>query len=172
MQEKEIQVSWSTADGDLSTKLQHAKNHLAKGDRVMLVYAPRQGSKKKQLPERMESIVAYFDKGLDEFASKWKDDEFKGRVVMSYWQPRKDIADAVRVKTVAQEGNRAREKDEKKEERKRMAREAQELAARKREEDELEAQRVLGERQRELEAAAQREKERLEAERGKADEAA
>ncbi|ORX39260.1 hypothetical protein BD324DRAFT_649343 [Kockovaella imperatae] len=159
IQEKEVQISWSAADGDIQTKLSQAKNHLAKGDRVLLIFAPRQGSKKRALPERMEHIVGLFDKGLEDTAEKWKDDEFKGRVVTSHWQPLKTVAAALKNKVLEQEDNKARSKDEKKEQRKREARARQELAMKRRREEEEETRRVLEARQRELDEIAAKERE-------------
>ena len=169
--EKEVQISWNSADGDLETKLNHAKGLLENGHKVMLVFAPRGGRKKRQTPERMEFMAGFMDKGLAEVATKWRDDEFRGRVVSSYWQPQQEVTAAIRSKVMDFVSTHQKGKDELKEARRVSTLQRAQEAARKREEQRLEGERVLRERQIALEEAEKREKERqrIETERQRAE---
>ena len=169
--EKEVQISWNSADGDLETKLNQAKVLLENGHRVMLVFAPRGGRKKQQSSERMEYMAGFMDKGLAEVATKWKEDAFRGRVVSSFWQPQQEVTAAVRTKVMDFLSTQQKGKDELKEARRLAAQQKVEAAARKREEERLEGEKVMQERQHALAEAEERERERqkIELERQRAE---
>lgn len=114
---KEVQVSWSSAEGDLRHKAILAKGILEKGDQVELVFAPR--SKEKIDDRRKDEIVASFKEVLDDVGSQWKEDLVSKGTRVCYWAPKASVRSEIRQKVTEAEIEKRNERDKKKEERRR-----------------------------------------------------
>lgn len=132
---KELQISWTSAIGDLTHKVTLAKKVLAQGDRVELIFAPRGAAWKDKTNDKQKGeIVKMFEEALLEVGEKFLPDSNKGRAISCFWQPKSEIREGA-VKEVQE--HRAVEKkvrDEKKEarrlkdeERRRKAEEARSM---------------------------------------------
>ncbi|WWC67759.1 uncharacterized protein I206_101671 [Kwoniella pini CBS 10737] len=118
IEEKEVQISWQSAQGDLLHKLNLAKSLLEKGDRVQVVFANRKrgeniGENKKQ------EIISTFHEELEQIGKKWKDDEIKGSIHVLFYNPLETTRNQVQNKVKDQENAKRKEKEEKKEARRR-----------------------------------------------------
>jgi translation initiation factor IF-3 len=85
IQQKEVQLTWGVADGDLSHKLNKVRQELEKGNKVDLVFAPKAGTKAPSpvaRQGRMESAMRM----LGDVAKEWKERETKGLVVVIFLQ--------------------------------------------------------------------------------------
>ena len=95
--EKEVQVPWTSADGDLARKIESAKDFLKKGDKVSVIFAPRVGgneAKNNVKPARKSEIQRSFEQALGELASKIRDDEVRPRSTTVFWRPKTELVEA------------------------------------------------------------------------------
>lgn len=98
MEEKEVQVSWQSAKGDLGHKLEMAKGILEKGDRVQVVFANRRRA--EAVNERQkEEIVAMFEGTLEEVGKKWKEDDKNRGLWVLYYNPLDSVRQEVEKKS-------------------------------------------------------------------------
>lgn len=133
--DKELQMGWGAADGDVLHKIETAKGLLEKGDRVHIVFALRasSGGKKQRVPdERRMKILEMFEEGMVDVGKKWKEDEQARGLWIQHWAPKDLIAAEARVKLLEGTVEKRNERDAKKaarkakeEERLRKARERQ-----------------------------------------------
>lgn len=115
-EEKEVQVSWGSASGDIGHKIALAKSLLERGDRVKLLFAPRQGERKdKTTPEAKKGIVQDFEEALEEVGRRWKEDTVKGKMVTCFWEAEGSVKEVVKAKVIEGEVEKRREREEKKE---------------------------------------------------------
>lgn len=88
VKEKEIQVPWTAAAGDLSRKIEKAIESLQRGDRLTVIFAPKSGSAKKQVDRgTMNDIVDMFRERLESVGKRWRDDDVAARTRTCYWDP-------------------------------------------------------------------------------------
>ncbi|WVF69867.1 hypothetical protein IAT40_004648 [Kwoniella sp. CBS 6097] len=118
MEEKEVQVSWQSAQGDIKHKLDLAKSLLEKGDRVQVVFANRKRGETVPDPKKNE-IIASFDEVLGEVGNKWKDDSISKGLWVLYYNPLESTRSQVQNKVRQAENDKRKEKEEKKEARRR-----------------------------------------------------
>ena len=119
-EEKEVQVNWGSASGDLGHKLALARSMLGKGDRVRVVFAPKQGEKKdKTTAEMKQDIIQSYEGPLGEVGKRWREDAVKGKMVTCYWNPEGKVKEEVKAKVIEGEVEKKKEKEEKKEARRR-----------------------------------------------------
>lgn len=115
MEEKEVQVSWQSAKGDLGHKLEMAKGILEKGDRVQVVFANRRRA--EPINERQkEEIVAMFEGTLEEVGKKWKEDDKNRGLWVLYYNPLDSVRQEVEKKVLEAERAKKKEKEEAKQE--------------------------------------------------------
>lgn len=115
-EEKEVQVSWGSASGDLGHKIALARSLLEKGDRVRLVFAPRQGGKRDKTGEDVkERILRDFEEALMEVGKKWKEDTEKGKMVSCFWEAEGAVKEVVKAKVMKGEVEKRMEKEERRE---------------------------------------------------------
>ncbi|EAL20718.1 hypothetical protein CNBE0830 [Cryptococcus deneoformans B-3501A] len=101
MEEKEVQVSWQSAKGDLGHKLEMAKGILEKGDRVQVVFANRR---------RAEPGI------LEEVGKKWKEDDKNRGLWVLYYNPLDSVRQEVEKKVLEAEQAKKEEKEKAKQE--------------------------------------------------------
>jgi translation initiation factor IF-3 len=129
-EEKEVQISWASADGDLQHKLDVAKGFLERGDRVNLVFAPKASGTPTEISQsRKEDMIAFFESGMQEYGTTWRDRETTKTTDVIYWQAKSDIMKEKKVKVSEAELEKKRLKDEKKEARRRKEEERKLKAA-------------------------------------------
>jgi len=117
-EEKEVQITWGAAAADLTHKMTQAKSLLEKGDRVKIVFAPRQGEGKDRTTGEVKAgIVRSFEEGLGEVGKKWKEDSIKGKMVMCFWEAEGAVKEVVKAKVMEVEVEMRREKADKREKR-------------------------------------------------------
>ncbi|ODN78370.1 hypothetical protein L202_04011 [Cryptococcus amylolentus CBS 6039] len=139
MEEKEVQVSWQSAKGDLEHKLDTAKGLLEKGDRVQVVFANRKrgdpvgDAQKKQ-------VVDLFDAALGEVGKKWKNDDVNKGLWVLYYNPLDSVRQGVEKKVLDAETAKRREKESAKEEKLQARRKKEERRLKRAEE--MEEQRI------------------------------
>lgn len=115
MEEKEVQVSWQSAKGDLGHKLEMAKGILEKGDRVQVVFANRRRA--EPINERQkDEIVAMFEGTLEEVGKKWKEDDKNRGLWVLYYNPLDSVRQEVEKKVLEAERAKKKEKEEAKQE--------------------------------------------------------
>ncbi|WVQ89390.1 hypothetical protein IAS59_003147 [Cryptococcus gattii] len=115
MEEKEVQVSWQSAKGDLGHKLEMAKGILEKGDRVQVVFANRRRA--EPINERQkDEIVALFEGTLEEVGKKWKEDDKNRGLWVLYYNPLDSVRQEVEKKVLEAERAKKKEKEEAKQE--------------------------------------------------------
>ncbi|OXG17288.1 hypothetical protein C366_03373 [Cryptococcus neoformans Tu401-1] len=115
MEEKEVQVSWQSAKGDLGHKLEMAKGILEKGDRVQVVFANRRRA--EAVNERQkEEIVAMFEGTLEEVGKKWKEDDKNRGLWVLYYNPLDSVRQEVEKKVLEAERVKKEEKEKAKQE--------------------------------------------------------
>lgn len=119
VEDKEVQVGWTAAEGDMSHKIQLAKSILEKGDRVHITFAMRAnsaGGARTYMPDdRKKEIVQRFTSELETVGKQWKDQERTGSLWICHWQPLPSVSSGLREKVVASEVDKKRARDEKKE---------------------------------------------------------
>jgi hypothetical protein len=130
VEEKEVQVSWASASGDLKHKCAQARGILEKGDRATVIYAAKAGSDKVSQGVQGE-ITAMFERELEEVAVRWKEDEKSKATWIQFWGPMAKVREERRAKVEEEEVGKKKERDEKKEARRKKEEERQERAARK-----------------------------------------
>ncbi|OCF37469.1 hypothetical protein I316_00593 [Kwoniella heveanensis BCC8398] len=146
LEEKEVQVSWQSAQGDIKHKLDLAKSLLEKGDsRVQVVFANRKRGENVPDPKKVE-IIASFDQVLGEVGNKWKDDSRSRGLWVLYYNPLESARSQVQSKVRQAENDKRKEKEEKKEARRRKEEErrAKAEARAKAEEEQLAAEAPQG----------------------------
>lgn len=115
MEEKEVQVSWQSAKGDLGHKLEMAKGILEKGDRVQVVFANRRRA--EPVSERQkDEIVAMFQGILEEVGKKWKEDDKNRGLWVLYYNPLDSVRQEVEKKVLEAEQAKKEEKEKAKQE--------------------------------------------------------
>ncbi|OWZ44644.1 hypothetical protein C356_03253 [Cryptococcus neoformans c45] len=115
MEEKEVQVSWQSAKGDLGHKLEMAKGILEKGDRVQVVFANRRRA--EPVNERQkEEIVAMFEGTLEEVGKRWKEDDKNRGLWVLYYNPLDSVRQEVEKKVLEAERVKKEEKEKAKQE--------------------------------------------------------
>ncbi|TXT09113.1 hypothetical protein VHUM_02587 [Vanrija humicola] len=132
IEDKELQVPWHAAVGDLQHKAATARSLIEKGDRVQLVFARRAGGSKTRWvsDEEKEQIVALFADTLSPVATRWKpDDRSRKAIWVSYWQPLESIRTEVRQKVLEGIVDKRKEAIDKKEERRLREQEKRRKAA-------------------------------------------
>ena len=116
--EKEVQVPWTSADGDAERKVELAKELLSKGDRVTIVFAPRAkggDAKNKVTPQRMKEIREMFAVRLVELGEKVRDDELRGKMTKMFWKPKNEVvkeAEATLMEHVTEKKQETKERRE------------------------------------------------------------
>lgn len=82
---KEIQLTWSTASGDVSHKLAQARLHLEKGHKVDVVFGPK---KRQRLPpvKEMQARAHHVLSELQDVAKEWKEREMTGAIMIMFFQ--------------------------------------------------------------------------------------
>jgi hypothetical protein len=129
-EEKEVQISWASADGDLQHKLDIAKGFLERGDRVNLVFAPKaSGSPAEVSQARKEEMISFFEEGMQEHGVTWRERETTKTTDVIYWQAKSDIMKEKKVKVSEAELEKKRLKEEKKEARRKKEEERKNKAA-------------------------------------------
>lgn len=143
-EDKEVQVSWGSAVGDLKHKAALARGILERGDRATIIFAAKSGGagisytgtgEEGAAPakrEQKERVIAVFEEALEDIGMKWTDDEVRKGALVQRWQPEKKVRAEIRQKVQNEEVEKKRDKEEKKEarrkkevERKRRAEEKQ-----------------------------------------------
>jgi translation initiation factor IF-3 len=119
VEDKEVQVGWTAAEGDMAHKIAIARGALEKGDRVHVIFAMRAnsagGARTFLADERKAQIVGMFDEQLKEVGKRWKEDEIAKGLWICYWAPLETITSEVRRKIVTGEADKKKARDEKKE---------------------------------------------------------
>lgn len=116
--EKEVQVPWTSADGDAERKVELAKGLLSKGDRVTIVFAPRAkggDAKNKVTPQRMKEIRDMFATRLVDIGEKVRDDELRGKMTKMFWKPKTEVvkeAEATLMEHVTEKKQETKERKE------------------------------------------------------------
>lgn len=120
-EQKEVQISWGSADGDVMHKVDIARTILERGDRVQLVFAPRSGGGQAAEvgKQRKEELVTLFREALADVGMKWREDEVTKTTVVEYWQAQEGVRVEKRQKMTEKEVEKKKEKEEKKEARRR-----------------------------------------------------
>ncbi|KLT38469.1 hypothetical protein CC85DRAFT_252942 [Cutaneotrichosporon oleaginosum] len=116
--DKELQMGWGAADGDVQHKIDTAVELLKKGDRVHIVFALRasSGGKKQRVPdERKMQILEMFEEGVADVAKKWKDDEQSRGLWIQHWTPKESVITEARAKIVVGGVEKRKARDERKE---------------------------------------------------------
>lgn len=115
-------------------KVNQAKTQLEKGNRVMLVFAPKSGAgRKNQITQlRMDEIVKMVEGELDSHGKQWKESEVAKRVRQSFWEPKSELKVHAMESAIKGMKDRQKEKDEKKEARRQKAEEKRIIAEAKR----------------------------------------
>jgi translation initiation factor IF-3 len=91
-EEKEIQISWTSATGDMEHKIEMAKNILAKGDRVSVLFAIKGSPRRDRMTsEEKKEMIKVFEDGLEEVGRKWQDDLIKGKAVALHYEPKEEV---------------------------------------------------------------------------------
>ena len=86
--EKEVQMTWGVAAGDLAHKLKKARDALVQGNMVSIVYAPKKG---QPVPSKagMEERIRYTNELLTDVGQEWKPTEVQGATTVIYLKARK-----------------------------------------------------------------------------------
>ncbi|TFK56210.1 hypothetical protein OE88DRAFT_1731822 [Heliocybe sulcata] len=87
--EKEIQMTWKIAGGDLSHKLKKVRQELEKGNRINLVYALKKGQQ-LPTPQEKDNIVRGTLDQLEDIAREWKPREQAPRLTVIYLEKKKE----------------------------------------------------------------------------------
>ncbi|KAH9921498.1 uncharacterized protein BXZ73DRAFT_51807 [Epithele typhae] len=95
-EEKELQLTWSAAPGDIEVKLKKAHADLADGCRVTLVFAPKKGKWTDMSRTEQEEIVEGAVKQLEDVAKEWKPRQRQGYAMAAFLESlrgRKQVLD-------------------------------------------------------------------------------
>jgi len=134
-EDKEIQVGWTAAEGDMAHKIQLARHTLEKGDRVQLIFAMRAnnaGGARTFIDDGTKvQIVARFEDALADVGKRWKEDQIAKGLWVAHFAPLDSIASEARTKLVEAEQDKKRLKNEKKEARRHKEEERKRKAAAK-----------------------------------------
>jgi translation initiation factor IF-3 len=128
--EKEIQVSWASAIGDLKHKVTTARKTLENGDRATIICAPKAGSDKVSQDHQSE-VVGMFEKELEGLGTRWKEDEKSKGTWIQFWGPLAKVRDERKAKVQEEEVGKKKEREEKKLARSRKEQERRERAAKR-----------------------------------------
>jgi hypothetical protein len=129
-EEKEVQISWTSADGDLHHKLDIVNGFLERGDRVQVVFAPKNSGSPTDISQaRKEEMVALFEEGMEEYGVSWRDKEVTKSAIVLYWQAKSEIRREKKEKVSEAELEKRRLKEEKKEARRKKEEERKLRAA-------------------------------------------
>lgn len=129
-EEKEVQISWSSADGDLHHKLDIANSFLERGDRVQIVFAPKNSGSPSDISQaRKNEMISLFEEGMEEYGVAWKDKETTKTAVVLHWQAKSEIRKEKKEKVSEAELEKRRLKEEKKEARRKKEEERKLKAA-------------------------------------------
>ncbi|KAJ3476869.1 hypothetical protein NLI96_g10856 [Meripilus lineatus] len=85
MEQKEVQLTWGVAAGDLGHKLKKVRQELMKGNRVSLVFAPRKGQPPLK-PEQMAAKVQETADALADIGKEWKAREMQKSTAAIHFQ--------------------------------------------------------------------------------------
>lgn len=85
MEQKEIQLTWGVAAGDLEHKLSKVRRELEKGNRVDLVYAPKKGQPLPN-PAEMELRMQETVEKLADVGKEWKPKQVQKHMSVIYFQ--------------------------------------------------------------------------------------
>jgi translation initiation factor IF-3 len=118
----EVQVTWESAQGDLTHKIGLIRNIIERGDRVDIAFIHKpansgtllSGAALKRVQERYPATVR---EELADVAKEFKPDTKDQRMTMMYLEPTKDIRDAVLKKMDATDEEKSKLKEAKKMER-------------------------------------------------------
>ena len=114
--DKEVQVSWNAADGDLAMKVRQARQLIEKGDKVNIIFARKAGGKKSIVkPERMQEILEMFNAALADIATKCKADDVRPKITTSYWEPIASVRSAAAMEATKHSQSNKSDRDAKKE---------------------------------------------------------
>lgn len=130
IEEKEVQVSWASAIGDLKHKAALAKGILERGDRATIICAPKAGSDKVSTEHQVE-ITMMFEKELEDVGIRWKDDEKSKGTWIQFWGPVAKVREERKAKVQEEEVGKKKEKEEKKAARRKKEEDRQEKAAKR-----------------------------------------
>lgn len=132
-EDKEIQISWNSADGDLKHKLDIARGFLERGDRVHMVFAPKgTGAGVAEVSQaRKEEMLGYFENGMDDLGMRWRDELKTKSSVVVYWQASNQLRQEKRIKVNEAELAKKKISNEKKEARRLKEEERKRKAAEK-----------------------------------------
>lgn len=116
-EDKEVQVSWNSADGDLRHKLDIARGFLERGDRVHMVFAPKgTGAGVAEVAAaRKDEMMAFFEHGMEDLGMRWRDELRTKTSVVVYWQASNQVRQEKKIKVNEAELAKRRLKEEKKE---------------------------------------------------------
>ncbi|KAH8102285.1 hypothetical protein BXZ70DRAFT_1006891 [Cristinia sonorae] len=90
--EKEIQLTWDVAGLDHQRKMEQAREGLAEGQRVSLVYAPKKGVRFLLTPEEMAERAQEDVDALSEVGREWKERDVRRRITVVYLESTKVVA--------------------------------------------------------------------------------
>lgn len=162
-EDKEVQVSWASAVGDLKHKAAVARGILEKGDRATIIFAAKsggagvsftggaagddasaasgggEGGGSKTSRDQKARVVAVIEEALEDVGVKWTEDEVRKGALVQRWQPEKKLRAERRQKVQNEEVEKKRDKEEKKE-----ARRKKEEERKKRAEEKLREAREAG----------------------------
>jgi hypothetical protein len=156
-EDKEVQVSWGSAVGDLKHKASLARGILERGDRATIIFAAKSGgagisftgttadgaagssatgvggggggvSVKRDQKERVIQVI---EEALSEVGVKWANDEVRKGALVQRWQPEKKVRAERRQKVQNEEVEKRRDKEEKKEARRKKEEERRKRAEEK-----------------------------------------
>lgn len=130
IEEKEVQVSWASAIGDLRHKAALAKGILERGDRATIICAPKAGSEKVSA-EHQGEITGMFESELEDVGIRWKEDEKSKGTWIQFWGPVAKVREERRAKVQEEEVEKKKDKEEKKIARRKKEEERQLKAAKR-----------------------------------------
>jgi translation initiation factor IF-3 len=81
--QKEIQLTWGVASGDLMHKLTKARKEVEKGSRVELVFAPKVNQQAPSLA-KMEALINETVEKIADFAREWMPRKVEGGIAILY----------------------------------------------------------------------------------------
>lgn len=119
---KEIQVPWTSADGDVKVKIALAEETLLNGAQANIIFAPKAagGSRKGATPkERMNELVGMFDEALKDKGVKWRVDEVLPKMRKQFYNPLPELKKEAEKRGIEHSGERKKASLEKKEARRR-----------------------------------------------------
>lgn len=115
---KEIQVPWSSADGDVKVKLAFAEDTLVNGGQAIITFAPKAAGGTRRAPttnERKSELVRMFDDGLKSTGVKWRTDEVMPKWTKQYYHPLPEVKKEAEQRGIEHTGERKKASHDKKE---------------------------------------------------------